>query len=87
MFRSRRPTDSPSKHKSQVGQVGKMSEYFFGRLADLVAPITKNEEKNIGEITQEKRVRVKKLKFSEYYHNHDKFMNLIEVSDIDHILS
>ena len=44
------------------GIAKKMSEYFFGRLADLVAPITKNEEKNIGEITQEKRVRVKKLK-------------------------
>jgi len=29
----------------------------------------------------------KKLKFSDYYLNHEKFMNLIEVSDIDHILS
>ena len=29
----------------------------------------------------------KKLKFSDYYRNHEKFMNLIEVSDIDHILS
>ena len=28
----------------------------------------------------------KKLKFRAYYNNHDKFMNLIEVSDIDHIL-
>ena len=48
------------------GIAKKMSDYFFGRFADLVAPITK-EEKEIGEIVKEKRVKEVKSNFLNKY--------------------
>ena len=48
------------------GVAKKMSDYFFGRFADLVAPITK-EEKEIGEIVKEKRVDEVKSNFLNKY--------------------
>ena len=48
------------------GVAKKMSDYFFGRFADLVAPITK-EEKEIGEIVKEKRVEEVKSNFLNRY--------------------
>ena len=48
------------------GVATKMSDYFFGRFADLVAPITK-EEKEIGEIVKEKRVKEVKSNFLNKY--------------------
>ena len=48
------------------GVAKKMSDYFFGRFADLVAPITK-EEKEIGEIVKEKRVKEVKSNFLSKY--------------------
>ncbi len=48
------------------GVAKKMSDYFFGRFADLVAPITK-EEKEIGEIVKEKRVKELKSNFLNKY--------------------
>ena len=48
------------------GVAKKMSDYFFGRFADLVAPITK-EEKEIGEIVKEKRVEEVKSNFLNKY--------------------
>ena len=48
------------------GVAKKMSDYFFGRFADLVDPITK-EEKEIGEIVKEKRVEEVKSNFLNKY--------------------
>ena len=48
------------------GVAKKMSDYFFGRFADLVAPTTK-EEKEIGEIVKEKRVEEVKSNFLNKY--------------------
>ena len=48
------------------GVAKKMSDYFFGRFSDLVAPITK-EEKEIGEIVKEKRVEEVKSNFLNKY--------------------
>ncbi len=48
------------------GVAKKMSDYFFGRFADLVSPITK-EEKEIGEIVKEKRVDEVKSNFLNKY--------------------
>ena len=48
------------------GVAKKMSDYFFGRFADLVAPITK-EKKEIGEIVKEKRVKEVKSNFLNKY--------------------
>ena len=48
------------------GVAKKMSDYFFGRFADLVAPITK-EEKEIGDIVKEKRVKEVKSNFLNKY--------------------
>ena len=40
-----------------------MSDYFFGRFADLVSPQTKNkDDKETGVIVDKTRVRVKELK-------------------------
>ena len=47
------------------GVAKKMSDYFFGRFADLVAPITK--EKEAGEATGEKRVEELKSNFLNKY--------------------
>ena len=47
------------------GVAKKMSDYFFGRFADLVAPIT--EEKEAGETTGEKRVEELKSNFLNKY--------------------
>ena len=44
----------------------KMSDYFFGRFADLVAPIVKEEEKN-GTVVKEKRVNEIKSNFLNKY--------------------
>ena len=44
------------------GVAKKMSDYFFGRFADLVAPIVKEEEKN-GTVVKEKRVNEIKSNF------------------------
>ena len=58
------------------GVAKKMSDYFFGRMADLVAPILKEknktrpavkEEKEIGEIVKEKRVEEVKSNFLNNY--------------------
>ena len=43
-----------------------MSDYFFGRFADLVSPITK-EEKESGTIVEEKRVKEIKSNFLNKY--------------------
>ena len=48
------------------GVAKKMSDYFFGRFADLVAPIIK-EEKKIGRIVEEKRVKELKSDFLNKY--------------------
>ena len=47
------------------GVAKKMSDYFFGRFADLVAPIT--EEKETGETIEEKRVEELKPNFLNKY--------------------
>ena len=48
------------------GVAKKMSDYFFGRFADLVAPITK-EDKTSGKKVEEKRVKVLKSNFLNIY--------------------
>ena len=48
------------------GVAKKMSDYFFGRFSDLVSPINK-EEKNTGEIVEEKRVVELKSNFLNKY--------------------
>ena len=48
------------------GVAKKMSDYFFGRLADLTAPIVK-EENNTGTIVEEKRVKELKSNFLNKY--------------------
>ena len=48
------------------GVVKKMSDYFFGRFADVLSPITK-EEKNTGTIVTEKRVKELKSNFLNKY--------------------
>ena len=48
------------------GVAKKMSDYFFGRFADLVSPITK-EEKKTGTITEKKRVKEIKSNFLNKY--------------------
>ena len=50
------------------GVAKKMSDYFFGRFSDLVAPI-KRERKDTGEIVEEKRVAELKSNFlSKYFY-------------------
>ena len=48
------------------GVAKKMSDYFFGRFADLVSPMTKGEKK-AGEAVEEKRVKVLKSDFLNKY--------------------
>ena len=48
------------------GVAKKMSDYFFGRLADLTAPIVK-EENNTGTIVEKKRVKELKSNFLNKY--------------------
>ena len=48
------------------GAAKKMSDYFFGRFADVISPITK-EEKNTGTIIAEKRVKELKSNFLNKY--------------------
>ena len=48
------------------GVAKKMSDYFFGRFADLVAPIIK-EEKETGTVLKEKRVKETKSNFLNKY--------------------
>ena len=48
------------------GVAKKMSDYFFGRFADLVAPIIK-EEKETGTVIEEKRVKEIKSNFLNKY--------------------
>ena len=48
------------------GVAKKMSDYFFGRFADLVAPIVKEEERN-GTVVKEKRVNEIKSNFLNKY--------------------
>ena len=48
------------------GVIKKMSDYFFGRFADLVAPIV-NEEKETGSMLEEKRVKEIKSNFLNKY--------------------
>ena len=48
------------------GVAKKMSDYFFGRFSDLVAPI-KKEEKDTGELVEEKRVVELKSNFLNKY--------------------
>ena len=48
------------------GVAKKMSDYFFGRFADLVAPLTK-EENGTGSIVEEKRVEELKSNFLNKY--------------------
>ena len=48
------------------GMAKKMSDYFFGRLVDLVAPLTK-EENRTGSIVEEKRVEELKSNFLNKY--------------------
>ena len=48
------------------GVAKKMSDYFFGRFSDLVSPITK-EEKKIGTVVEEKRVKEIKSNFLNKY--------------------
>jgi len=48
------------------GVAKKMSDYFFGRFADIVSPIVK-EKKETGEITKEKRVAEIKSNFLNRY--------------------
>ena len=49
------------------GVAKKMSDYFFGRFADVVAPITKNDEEEIGRVVIEKRVKELKSNFLNNY--------------------
>ena len=49
------------------GVAKKMSDYFFGRFADVVAPITKKDEKEIGRAVIEKRVKELKSNFLNNY--------------------
>ena len=48
------------------GVAKKMSDYFFGRFADLVPPMTKGE-KGAGKVVEEKRVKVLKSNFLNKY--------------------
>ena len=48
------------------GVAKKMSDYFFGRFADLVAPVVK-EEKSTGKIIKEKRIKEIKPNFLSKY--------------------
>ena len=48
------------------GVAQKMSDYFFGRFADLVSPIT-TREKEANEVVEEKRVKVLKSNFLNKY--------------------
>ena len=48
------------------GVAKKMSDYFFGRFADLVAPLTKKEKKT-GQIIKEKRVEELRSNFLNRY--------------------
>ena len=48
------------------GVAKKMSDYFFGRFADLVSPMTKGE-KEAGKAVEEKRVKVLKSNFLNKY--------------------
>ena len=48
------------------GVAKKMSDYFFGRLADLVAPLTKKENRT-GSIVEDKRVEELKSNFLNKY--------------------
>ena len=48
------------------GVAKKMSDYFFGRFADIVSPLTKKEDKT-GEIIKEKRVTTLKSNFLNKY--------------------
>ena len=48
------------------GVAKKMSDYFFGRFADVISPITK-QEKNTGTIIVEKRVKELKSNFLNKY--------------------
>ena len=48
------------------GVAKKMSDYFFGRFADLIAPIVK-EEKETGTVLEEKRVKETKSNFLNKY--------------------
>ena len=48
------------------GVAKKMSDYFFGRFADLVSPMMKGE-KEAGEVAEEKRVKVLKSNFLNKY--------------------
>ena len=48
------------------GVAKKMSDYFFGRFADLVPPMTKREKES-GEAVEEKRVKVLKSNFLNKY--------------------
>jgi len=49
------------------GVAKKMSDYFFGRFADLVSPETKNEDKETGVIIGKKRVKELKSNFLNKY--------------------
>ena len=44
-----------------------MSDYFFGRFADVVSPISKKEEKIMGTIVNEKRIKELKSNFLNKY--------------------
>jgi len=48
------------------GVAKKMSDYFFGRFADLVSPVVK-KEKETGNVVEEKRVKVLKSNFLNKY--------------------
>ena len=48
------------------GVAKKMSDYFFGRFADLVSPMMKGE-KEAGEVVEEKRVKILKSNFLNNY--------------------
>ena len=49
------------------GVAKKMSDYFFGRFADLVSPETKNEDKETGVINGKKRLKELKSNFLNKY--------------------
>ena len=49
------------------GVAKKMSDYFFGRFADLVSPMMPKGEKEAGEVIDEKRVKVLKSNFLNKY--------------------
>ena len=49
------------------GVAKKMSDYFFGRFADLVSPVMTKGEKEAGEVVEEKRVKVLKSNFLNKY--------------------